>query len=48
MELQKSNNKLKGVSKLLEKESEQHVKKPQLTDEEKKVLDEARSIRWKR
>ena len=47
MELQKSNNKLKGVSKLLEKESEQQVEKPQLTDEEKKVLDEARSIRRK-
>ena len=47
MELQKSNNKLKGVSKLLEKESEQQVEKPQLTDEDKKVLDEARSIRRK-
>lgn len=38
MELQKSNNKLKGVSKLLEKESEQQVEKPQLTDEERKFL----------
>ena len=46
-ELKKANNKLKGVSKLLEKESEQQVEKPQLTDEEKKVLDEARSIRRK-
>ena len=38
MELQKSNNKLKGVSKLLEKESEQQVEKPQLTDEAVEML----------
>lgn len=35
------------MGKLLEKENEQQVEKPQLTDEEKKVLDEARSIRRK-
>ena len=46
-DLKKANNKIKGMGKLLGKESEQQVEKPQLTDEEKKVLDEARSIRRK-
>ena len=45
--LRKANNTIKGMGKLLEKENEQQVEKPQLTDEEKKVLDEARSIRRK-
>ena len=45
--LRKANNTIKGMEKLLEKENEQQVEKPQLTDEEKKVLDEARSIRRK-
>ena len=45
--LRKANNTIKGLGKLLEKENEQQVEKPQLTDEEKKVLDEARSIRRK-
>ena len=44
-DLKKANNKIKGMGKLLDKENEQQVEKPQLTDEEKKVLDEARSIR---
>lgn len=38
-ELKKANNKIKGMGKLLDKENEQQVEKPQLTDEEKKVLD---------
>ena len=46
-DLNKANNKIKGMGKLLGKENEQQVEKPQLTDEEKKVLDEARSIRRK-
>ena len=46
-DLKKANNKIKGMGKLLDKENEQQVEKPQLTDEEKKVLDEARSIRRK-
>ena len=46
-DLKKANNKIKGMGKLLGKENEQQVEKPQLTDEEKKVLDEARSIRRK-
>ena len=46
-DLKKADNKIKGMSKLLDKESEQQVEKPQLTEEEKKVLDEARSIRRK-
>ena len=45
--LRKANNTIRGMGKLLEKENEQQVEKPQLTDEEKKVLDEARSIRRK-
>ncbi len=43
-ELKKANNKIKGMGKLLDKENEQQVEKPQLTDEEKKVLDEARDL----
>ena len=46
-DLKKADNKIKGMGKLLDKESEQQVEKPQLTEEEKKVLDEAGSIRRK-
>ena len=34
--LRKANNTIKGMGKLLEKENEQQVEKPQLTEEEKK------------
>ena len=37
-DLRKANNTIKGMEKLLEKESEQQVEKPQLTDEEKKTV----------
>ena len=43
-DLKKADNKIKGMGKLLDKESELQVEKPQLTEEEKKVLDEAGSI----
>lgn len=46
-DLEKANNKIKGLGKLLGKENERQADKPQLTDEERKVLEEARSIRRK-
>ena len=46
--IRKEKNKNKGLTTLLEKDSEQQKPpKPELTDDEKKVLEEARAIRRK-